>query len=320
MKKSIDSGKDVLMLPAEKYEELERLAALGYSEEDMAMYFNVPEEEFRRAAANVDGEINYHIRRGMLMSGALEQMGLLADAEKGNVQAIQTLYKVRYRRQFEVAKRELLYNLDIDDKVFQRLENYIESGSLTDLKPDEAIYIELLTMMNAMRRKYGRAKTIKFFCKAPFSFAYAQSRDMYEQAINLFYVDSKVEKKAMRNLKAEQLEEAAEMVREMATKPEDFEVYGKLMKLSAEIRQLNLPDPPEVPKGTFDRPYKVYTLDPSLIGISKPNRNELARQIDSIVGATEAEKEKAKQDAGIVDVIPLDNILDEYEEENKPKK
>ena len=64
----------------------------------------------------------------------------------------------------------------------------------------------------------------------------------------------------------------------------------------------------------------MYTLNPELIGIDKPNRNDLARQIDSIVGATEAEKEKAKQDAGIVDVIPLDNILDEYEEENKYKE
>ena len=101
------------------------------------------------------------------------------------------------------------------------------------------------------------------------------------------------------------------------TKPKDFEIYGKLMKLSAEVRQLNLPDPPEVPKGTFDRPYKIYTLDPSLIGIEKPNRNELAKQIDAIVGATEAEKEKAKQDAAIVDVIPLNEILNEYEEETK---
>lgn len=232
---STNLGKDVLTLPDDKYEELERLSALGYSEADMAMYFDVPGDDFSRAALDPESKINYHIRRGVLMSGALEQMGLLSDAEKGNVQAIQMLYKVRYRRQFEVAKREILYNLDIDEKVFQRLENYIESGSLGNLKPDEAIYIELLTMMNAMRRKYGRAKTIKFFCKPPFSFSYAQSRDMFEQAINLFYVDSKVEKKALRNLKAEQLEEAAEMVREMATKPEDFEVYGKLMKLSAEI-------------------------------------------------------------------------------------
>ena len=63
----------------------------------MAMYFDVPEGEFRQAAIDPTSEVNYHIRRGVLMSGALEQMGLLGDAEKGNVQAIQMLYKVRYR-------------------------------------------------------------------------------------------------------------------------------------------------------------------------------------------------------------------------------
>ena len=198
MKKSINLEESILTLPDDKYEELERLSALGYSEADMAMYFDVPRDNFPRAVLDPESQIIYHIKSGVLMSGALEQMGLLSDAEKGNVQAIQMLYKVRYRRQFEVAKREILYNLDIDEKVFQRLENYIDSRSLGNFTPDEAIYIELLTMMNAMRRKYGRAKTIKFFCKPPFSFSYAQSRDMFEQAINLFYVDSKENGRAPR--------------------------------------------------------------------------------------------------------------------------
>ena len=39
---STNLGKDVLTLPDDKYEELERLSALGYSEADMAMYFDVP--------------------------------------------------------------------------------------------------------------------------------------------------------------------------------------------------------------------------------------------------------------------------------------
>ena len=116
MKKSINLEESILTLPDDKYEELERLSALGYSEADMAMYFDVPRDDFSRAALDPESKINYHIRRGVLMSGALEQMGLLSDAEKGNVQAIQMLYKVRYRRQFEVAKREILYNLDIDEK------------------------------------------------------------------------------------------------------------------------------------------------------------------------------------------------------------
>lgn len=42
MSMSTNLGKDVLTLPDDKYEELERLSALGYSEADMAMYFDVP--------------------------------------------------------------------------------------------------------------------------------------------------------------------------------------------------------------------------------------------------------------------------------------
>lgn len=313
----MSSEKNVLNLTEEQLNELEKLSALGYSLDELAMYFDLPKDNFSQIAEDPSSDIYYHIQRGILMSNAIEQMGIMSNAEKGNVAAIQELSKIRYHRQFELAKRELLFSVEIDEKTYQRLEDYIESGSVSSLSPNESIYIELLTMMNSMRRKYGRAKTIRFFCNKPFKFSYAQARDMFEQAINLFYVDSKIEKKAMRNLKAEQLEDAAEMVKKMATKPKDFEIYGKLMKLSAEVRQLNLPDPPEVPKGTFDRPYKIYTLDPSLIGIEKPNRNELAKQIDAIVGATEAEKEKAKQDAAIVDVIPLNEILNEYEEETK---
>ena len=120
MKKSINLEESILTLPDDKYEELERLSALGYSEADMAMYFDVPRDDFSRAALDPESKINYHIRRGVLMSGALEQMGLLSDAEKGNVQAIQMLYKVRYRRQFEVAKREIP---NISGKIERMREN-----------------------------------------------------------------------------------------------------------------------------------------------------------------------------------------------------
>lgn len=299
-----------------QYEELEKLSAMGYSNGDMALYFNVPASDFTLAAEHPEHPVNYHIRRGILVHQAAEQMAIMDSAESGNVQAVGVLSKVRYRRDFNIARRDILYQCEIDDNLLHRLESYIESGSISDLKPDEALYIEILTMMNNMRRKYGRASTIKFFCREPFKFSYSIARDMYEHAINLFYADSKIEKKALRNLKAQQLEDAADMVLAVAREPADFETYGKLIKLSAEMKQLNIPDAPEVSPGTFDKPYKVYTLDPTFIGIDKPNRNQLAKQIDSIVGASEAEKQRVKFEAGIEDVIPFEDMLDEYEEEN----
>lgn len=314
-KQSMNLDKAV-SLTDEQFEELEQLAAMGYSNQDIALYFNILYEDFNAAACDPESRVNYHIRRGILVHQAKEQMGIMASAESGNIQAFSALSKVRYQRDFNTARRDILYNCEIDENLLHRLEAYIESGSVEDLKPDEALYIEFLTLMNNMRRKFGRVATIKFFCRDPFNFTYAQSRDMFEHAINLFYIDSKVEKKALRNLKAQQLEDAADMLLRTARFPKDFEVYAKLIKLSAEIRQLNLPDPPEMPKGTYDKPYKVYTFDPTLIGLERIDRNQLARQIDAISGITEVEKQKAKADA-CIDTIPLENILDEYEEEIK---
>ncbi|WP_294141595.1 hypothetical protein [uncultured Sanguibacteroides sp.] len=306
---------DAIVLTEEKLEELERLAALGYGESEMAMYFDVNIERFIEIAADPASKINYHIRRGILINQAREQMGVMSSAEGGNVQAIQALSKIRYRKDFNAARKDILLNDEIDEGLYHRLEAYVEKGSLSNLHPDEALYIELLALMNGMRRKYGRVKTIKFFCKSPFSLNYSQARAMYEHSINLFYVDSKVEKKAMRELKAQQLEDAADMVLRVAKEPSDYEVYAKLIKLSADIRQLHLPDPVEVPKGTYDRPYQVYTLEPEKIGIDRPDRLVLARQIDSIKGVTEAEKEKAKREANIEDIIPFEEMLYGNEEE-----
>lgn len=314
MSKSVNIT-DNIILPKEKLEELERLAALGYSVPDMALYFNLPLNDFQADAENPDSRINYHIRRGIIVYSAREQMGAMGKAEKGNTESIQLLSKIRYRKHFDTVRHDILYDCEIDEKILHRLESYVESGSSIQLKPGEELYLEVLTLMNSMRRKYGRVKTVKFFQNPPFDLTYAQARDMFEHAINLFYVDSKIEKKALRNLKAQQLEDAAEMVLKTAMYPKDFETYGKLIKLSAELLQLNQPDLPEVPKGTYDRPYRVFTLDPKLVGIDRPDRNTLARQIDEIVGATEAEKQKAKYDAGVEDV-PFEDILNEYKEEN----
>ncbi len=307
-------------LNQEQYEEIERLAGLGYSDEELAMYFDVPKKEFLLAAQDKKHDINYHIKRGVLIAKAKEMLNVSKSAEGGNITAIQQLGKIRYQQEFELVKKKFLYTSDISADLLHKLEGYIQSGCKTDISSDESIYIEVLTMMNSMRRKYGRSNTIKFFTEKPFEFKYTQARDMYEHALNLFYADSKIEKKALRRMKAEQLEEAAMVVKQMATKPKDFEIYGKLISESAALLQLDQPDPPEVPAGTYDRPYKVYSLDPTIIGLPAINRNALAKQIDAIEDLDEADRERVKGDAMINDVLPLDEMLDEYEEETKSQE
>lgn len=300
----------------EKLLELERLSGQGYSVVDIALYFDIDREELVDAMSSPDSRIDYHYRRGIIAARAKEEMALSSAAEVGDSKSIALLSQIRYRKNFEAARKGIFYDSEITDSVYSKLESYIQSGSTNDLKPGEALYLETLTLMNSMRRKYGRANTLRFFQKPPFEMSYSKAREMYEHSLNLFYSDSTVEKKAMRNLKAQQLEDAADMVLATAKEPKDFEIYERLVTASAKIRQLDKDDPPPVPKNTYDRPFKYYSLDPKMIGISDLDRNVLARQIDGIVGATEAEKRKARQD-GMIDEVKFEEILDEHQEETK---
>jgi len=82
-----------IILNDEIRSELERLAALGYRLEQMAMYFDFPVSVFRALAADDTSEVAYHIKRGKLTIKANADMELLKLAEGGNITAIQQLAK-----------------------------------------------------------------------------------------------------------------------------------------------------------------------------------------------------------------------------------
>lgn len=242
---------------------------------------------------------------------AIQKLKDLAD--KGDIRSLSMFSKLMYIAEFDKARTDYLKSEEISEDTLLKIQSYIESGCKLSLNSGEEHYLEVLTLMNSMRRKYGRSHTLKFFQGSPFALSYAQSRRLYEASINLFYSDSSVERKALRNLKAQQLEDAADMVLAVAKDPKDFEIYERLISSSAKIRQLDQPDPDPIPPATFSKPIKYYTLDCERIGIKPPSRNEIAKQIDSISEATESEKRRALMDSGVEDV-DFESLLDEYEE------
>ncbi|HLP03850.1 MAG TPA: hypothetical protein VK152_00335 [Paludibacter sp.] len=88
-------------LDAEQIEDLERLAALGYSVKEMAMYFDLPLEDFTHDAKTEGCTINYHIQRGKMTIKANSGMKLMISAESGNLTAIQQLAKVQKERDYK---------------------------------------------------------------------------------------------------------------------------------------------------------------------------------------------------------------------------
>jgi len=271
----------LIVLSEEEVAQLEQLSALGYSTEKLAMYFNKSLSDFEKYAklpAVIDHPISWAISRGKLRSEALEELNILKSAESGNITASQQLRNLKRDRSWKISKLDIFGGGD--EKSFESLQNYLQGGSKSDLKEEEQVYLDALTTICHMSRKYGRRNTIQFFVKK--GIKHTRASEMFDEAINLFYIDRKIEKQAYRNRYADDLEEVARHVLQNLTCSKDAEVYSKIIKDIAALRQLDKEDPPALPSEVYQKTIRVFTLDPKAIGLPEVNRNHLAKQIEEL--------------------------------------
>jgi hypothetical protein len=195
---------------------------------------------------------------------------------------------------------------------FEKLQDYIQSGSKTELSDEEAEYLELLYMINSLRRKYGKENAIAFIQRPPYKINYRQARNIYDEAVNLFYSFDTIERQAYKNMLYEELMSAAKVVLATAESSKDMEVYGDLMAKAYKIKGLDQPEPPKVPEELYKKPIKVYSLNPGHINLEKADRSALAERIDNLE-IPQKEKSRLRKD-GMIDDIDFIELYDEQEE------
>ena len=183
---------------------------------------------------------------------------------------------------------------------FDRLQDYLASGCTMELTDDEMDYYNALYALIGIQRKYGKDNAISFLMHDPFQVKRAKAREMYNEAINLFFADDSVENNAHRNMMYDNLQKAAQVVLMNAHSSKDMEVYGNLMVQAAKIKQLDKPDP-QKRKEVNEKPIKIYMLD---------------TQADSIPDIPEREKVRLKRDAQVIDVDIIE-MLDDQETKTK---
>lgn len=198
---------------------------------------------------------------------------------------------------------------------FDRLQDYLASGCNDELEEDELQYYNALYAMIGLNRKYGKDTAISFLRKEPFQLPLKRAREMYQEAINLFYTDDTIENAAHRNLLYEELNKAALVVLKTARNSKDIEIYGNIKMQAFKIKQLDRPDEKkiELPKA---KPLKLYALDSKAVGLESVDRNILAAQIDAIPDINDNERKRLKREARIVDIDIIEMIDDT---ENKTK-
>lgn len=92
------------------FAQLEKLAAIGYTPEKCAMFFDVPVDQFMYFYMLFESKLKYHYDRGLLYHKALEGMTMLSDAESGeNITNAQRLDKLRKEIDFQNHKEDIIY-------------------------------------------------------------------------------------------------------------------------------------------------------------------------------------------------------------------
>lgn len=299
-------------LTEEIRENLLHLGALGWPESDIAVFFGWDEALLRAECANPDSEIAKLLARGRLQKRAEIEVRLMQDAVGGNLTAAKQFAEIMRDRSFQLSKLDI-FGGPADEGAFERLQEYIASGSPGTLSENEQRYIDLLVLIYSMDGQHGKRKTIRFLTRPPFGFTYNRASDLYAEAVEMFFANRKVSKDALRAKMADQFDTLYALTMAAAKTPKDYEIAANILAQKGKIQRLDQDDPVVLPADQYQKRFRLLSLTPEVIGLTPANRDVLAAQIDSTL-EPDSVKRRLRMEAGIedVDIIEiLENVVQE---------
>ena len=170
-----------------------------------------------------------------------------------------------------------------DDIAFDVLQNYIENGVRGTLSAEMIEYIEVLELVRSLSGKFkSKNSIINLLTGEPYNLSSFVANKRYVHSMNLFNTNNSIKKQAWRNIYADELDKLASFTIEAMTCLDDLKIVRGFKKDAAELRDLFNDNDIEIPDSVLDRPNKVYTIDPSLIGLKTGNMKILGNIIDDL--------------------------------------
>ena len=254
------------------------------------------------------------VNRGRLQKRAEVEIKIARGAAAGDTDSIKQFSEIVRDRSFSISKLDLFGGAEKEGS-FQRIQDYIASGSKGSLSEKEQVYVDILTLIYSLDGQYGKRRTIKFLTSAPFNFSYDHASDMYSEATEMFYCNRKISKEALRNKIADQFDALYIAARDAAQTSKDYEVAANILANKARALQLDKEDPAKLPAEMYVKPFRVLSLTPEAIGLPTVNRQELGRQIEGLV-APEMVKKRLKMEAGVTDMNVEEMLSNGVQEES----
>lgn len=304
------------VLTPELLDDLSSLAALGWTDAELAGFLDITERQLADILADPtstdDPNIRDAIKRGQLEKRAKIELAVVRGAMGGDSGSIDQFRDIVRDKSFSISKLDLFGGAE-KEGAFERIQEYIASGSKGDLSDKERVYIDLLTLVYSLDGQYGKRRTVRFLTSEPFGLPYQRAADIYSEAMELFYCNRKVSKDALRNKMADQFDTLYVAARDAAKTSKDYAVAADILVNKARALQLDRDDPAKLPAEVYQPMFRLLSATPESIGLPAANRDELERQIETVV-APEAVKRRLRTDAGITDLDIVKYLEDAKEE------
>lgn len=200
---------------------------------------------------------------------------------------------------------------DIQDIDLDQIYDFIENGVREDAPPEIVEYLEAMDKVRGMFLRIDKWASkdaiVNHLIKIDNLSRY-QADKLYNQTLEYFYADNTISKAAWRNIYAEQMQKVVTFAIATMENASDASKVAKMILEMGKMRQLDVPDIEELPKELFERPFKLYNMNPEDLGLPTINRTKLAQFIDNMEDLSEAEKEIIKREARILPlkVFPID--------------
>lgn len=206
----------------------------------------------------------------------------------------------------------LINNVELAD-----IYEFMETGD-PDNAPKEIVdYLELLNKVYGMTLRIDKFSSKEMVVKhliVAEKLSRFKATSIYNEAIEYFYNDKAITKKAWRNFYASIMDQEINFSRLIQKDTADAKRIVEMAKTAAEMRGALDEEVEELPKELFTPPIVIYSCDAEMLGMPKVDRNKLSAQIDSYPDISEKEKIQIKREAQI---LPIKMFPDEQEDARK---
>ena len=210
--------------------------------------------------------------------------------------------------------------ISIDDIDLQDIYAFMETGDVANAPAEVVEYLTTLDKVHKMHLRvlqWGNKEAILKHLMLVDQMSRYQAEKIHNEMLEYFYSDAKLSKQVFRNILFERMYNNCIAAEILALSTDDLSKVNRMYTEAGKMRQLDIIDPPVIPKEAFQRPNKIYAMDPAFLGEAKINRTLLAKHIDELEDYSEGEKLILKQDAAIEPIILFEN---EQENSGRPKQ